>query len=83
MRTPSPSESPVAPATASPAASTDLKRRRFLCTLGASGAGAAAVALNAIPGTAAAAGVAAAPAEPDAGYRVTDHVRAYYRTFRV
>ncbi len=62
---------------------TDLKRRNFLLTMGAGGAGAVAA-------------LAAGRVAPDAdrektaegeaggkGYRVSDHVRSYYRTARV
>ena len=66
-------------------AAADLKRRGFLLSLGVGGAGAVAVAAGAI-GTA----VAAAPAQPkpsdgkdESGYKVTEHVRNYYRTTRL
>ena len=60
----------------------DIKRRRFLLALGAGGAGAAAVATNAIART------VPPVASPDAeessqGYRETDHVRDYYATTRI
>jgi len=62
--------------------SPDIKRRRFLLALGAGGAGAAAVATNAL----------VSPVMPSAspdeaassqGYRETDHVRDYYATTRI
>jgi len=58
----------------------DPKRRRFLFTLGASSAGA--VAFGAAP---AAVGCGEPPPADDnaAGYRVTDHVRDYYRTAKI
>ena len=66
-----------------PALSTDLKRRRFLFTLGAGGAGAAVAVAGALPG-AAAAQLATAPTTEDAsGYRETAHVRDYYRTAKI
>jgi hypothetical protein len=71
--------SPVAtPATPT----TDIQRRRFLLSLGASGAGAAAVAVAALPGSA----IALEPGSTDpadATYRETEHVRDYYRTTRL
>jgi hypothetical protein len=57
----------------------DIKRRRFLLTLGASGAVAAAT----IPVAAAAQTVTAQPAAQDDGYRESVHVRDYYRTARL
>jgi hypothetical protein len=58
------------------------KRRGFLLALGAGGIGAAAIAARSLKGNA-----PAAPADPDAasgdGYRVTDHVRRYYRTAKI
>ena len=67
----------VSPA-ASPA-STDSQRRRFLFTLGVSGAAAASVA--AIP--AVAAETDAAEKDEDGRYKETSHVRNYYRTTRI
>ncbi len=60
--------------------SADLKRRRFLFSLTAGGAGVAAATVAALPAVA-----AVVPAPPDAvpessGYRETEHVRDYYRT---
>ena len=78
-RTPSGSSSPFSAAPPSPF--TDLKRRRFLLSLGAGGATAAAATVAALPGVEV---VAATP--PDAGgagYRETKHVRDYYRTIRI
>ena len=71
------------PVTATPVVSADLERRRFLLTLGAGGVSAAAVAIAAVPGSAASIEAGAgAPAEAS-GYRETDHVRDYYRTARI
>jgi hypothetical protein len=70
------------PVSAPPFSSADLKRRRFLLTLGAGGVSAATVAVAALPGSAAAVGEGAAAAS-DSGYRETEHVRDYYRTARV
>jgi hypothetical protein len=60
--------------------STDPARRRFLFALGMSGAGAAAATSGALP---AAATQEAAPTSDDGAYRVTEHVRDYYRTARI
>ena len=57
-------------------------RRKFLATLGAGGAAAAAVAITqqaAGPGQSA----AKTPAQQGKGYQVTEHVRNYYRTAKV
>jgi hypothetical protein len=62
--------------------STDLKRRRFLLALGASGVGAATAAAAAAPAPDGAV-PAAATGIADAGYRETPHVRDYYRTARI
>ena len=73
----------AAPIPTSNARPTDLKRRRFLFTLGASGAGAAVAVASTLPG-AAAAQIAAAPSTgEDSGYRETAHVRDYYRTAKI
>lgn len=82
MRTSSRSDRPVAtPADTSPAA--DPKRRRFLLGLGVGGAGAATAAVGALPSIAAAATAAPAPEHDGNGYRVTEHVRDYYRTAKL
>jgi hypothetical protein len=73
------SMTPVPTSNARPA---DLKRRRFLFTLGASGAGAVAVA-STLPGTAAAQLATAPSTDEDSGYRETAHVRDYYRTAKI
>lgn len=61
---------------------TDLKRRNFLLSMGAGSAGA----VVALAGGKAAESVGDKAAQGDAGgkgYRVSDHVRSYYRTARV
>ncbi len=58
----------------------DPRRRRFLFTLGAGSA--SAVALGAAP-TAVACGDPPPADDTAAGYRVTDHVRDYYRTAKI
>lgn len=65
-----------------PAQATNLKRRRFLFTLGAGGAGAAAVVAQPLV---APLGEAAAKVAPEAsqGYHETDHIRDYYATTRI
>ena len=63
--------------------STDLNRRRFLFTLGASGASAAVAVASALPGTAAAQIATAPSTDDDSGYRETAHVRDYYRTAKI
>ncbi|HVN35698.1 MAG TPA: formate dehydrogenase [Casimicrobiaceae bacterium] len=60
--------------------STDPARRRFLFTLGVSGAGAAAAASGALQ---AAPPPESAPAGDDGAYRESEHVRDYYRTTRI
>ena len=74
-----PSGASAAPVIAS-SPSTDLKRRRFLFSLGAGGA-VAAVSAGVLP----AAEVATATETPDtgSGYRETQHVRDYYRTAKL
>ena len=61
--------------------STNLKRRDFLLTVGLGGAGAAAVLVGgkAVPTQKAAEDKHA----PGSGYRMTEHIRNYYRTTRV
>ena len=81
MSTPS---QPDASASVAPpvAGSTDLKRRRFLLAIGAGGAGAAAVATQALVAPV----VTTTPVEvavEGQGYRETDHVRDYYATTRI
>ena len=67
------------PVVASP--STDLKRRRFLFSLGAGGAAAAATA--AMPGAGAAQVATTDSDDTGSGYRETQHVRDYYRTAKL
>ena len=65
-----------------PSTRADLKRRRFLLTLGVGGAGAAAIAARSITtGTA----VTHAPdtVSDDGGYAATAHVQTYYKTARL
>ena len=79
-RTPRDRAESSTPAPQSP--STDLKRRRFLLTLGAGGASVAAASAATLPNAVA----ADAPAAADnaaGGYRETEHVRDYYRTARI
>lgn len=61
---------------------TDLSRRKFLLTVGAGGVGAAAVAVGStavlMPSREGAHAKGAGKS-----YRVTEHVRSYYRTARV
>ena len=73
-----------APATASspsenPRGRTNARRRGFLLALGAGGAGAAALVARSLTGVAPQAD-SAAPADDSKGYRVTDHIKRYYRT---
>ena len=62
---------------------TDVKRRRFLFTLGAGGAGAAAAVVGSLQGTAAVQLATAQTNDADAGYRETEHVRDYYRSAKI
>jgi len=81
MRNPTSSKQPVAAVLTEDSNATNLSRRRFLFTLGAGGAGAAVAASGA--GGAAAQVVADAPTGDAAAYRVTEHVRDYYRSARI
>jgi hypothetical protein len=83
MLTPPRSRRAAASLPAADSRAADLKRRRFLLSLGASGASVAAVAATALPGVAAAQPAATAAPEHDAGYRETPHVRAYYRSAKL
>ena len=62
---------------------TNLQRRGFLLTLGVGGAGAAAVAVRTLSAGSVAPGAAPEPDANGDGYRLTDHVRRYYRTTKV
>ena len=83
MREATPGKNAVAPVPAHDSQSTNLKRRRFLFTLGAGGAGAAVAVSGALPGTAVAQIAAAPPDDQNAEYRATEHVRDYYRTAKI
>jgi len=83
MREATPGKNVVAPVPAHDSQSTNLKRRRFLFTLGAGGAGAAVAVSSALPGTAVAQIAAAPPDDQNAEYRATEHVRDYYRTAKI
>ena len=70
------------PAGSSPA--TNLKRRRFLFSLGAGGASAAAAAaVAAVPGVPVVEVADTSSNVDGAGYRETQHVRDYYRTAKI
>ena len=82
MRTPSPSDrTGTTLASASP--KTSLRRRGFLLSLGAGGAGAAAAVLKALPTTAAVEPQTTSSNHPGSGYRESEHVRDYYRSARL
>jgi hypothetical protein len=68
-----------------PASSTtpDFKRRRFLLAIGAGGAAVAATAANAAPLTAPVLSGVAKPEDTASAYRVTEHVRDYYRSTKI
>ena len=83
MRNSTPDTHPVAPLVTQDSRSTDLKRRRFLFTLGVGGAGAAVAVASSLPGTSAAQIATASPADEDSAYRETEHVRDYYRTAKI
>lgn len=84
MRTPpSSGDRQVATPAEASAADTRLTRRRFLLGLGAGGAGAATVAVGALPSLAAAEPAAVASNQGGNGYRETEHVRDYYRTAKL
>ena len=61
----------------------DFKRRRFLLAIGAGGAAVATTAANATPLAAAADAAAPQPADTASVYRVTEHVRDYYRSTKI
>jgi hypothetical protein len=84
MRKTQRSDRPTPASPAIPSASgTNLKRRGFLLTLGASGVGAAAVAARSMTGAAIDAEPAVTTPTDGKGYAVTEHVRRYYRTMKV
>jgi len=58
----------------------DPKRRKLLAGLTAGGAGAAALLVAGRAAVTAQAGTAAAQEDAGKGYRLTEHVRSYYRT---
>ena len=59
------------------------RRRGFLLALGAGGLGAAAVATRALTDAAPAASEGGNDAGAGEGYRLTDHVKRYYRTAKL
>ena len=73
---------PSSPDPASPMAP-DLKRRRFLLAIGAGGAAVATAAANATPLAAQVDPDAAQPEDTASTYRVTEHVRDYYRSTKL
>jgi|WetSurSiteA1Bulk_404760.scaffolds.fasta_scaffold477732_2 hypothetical protein len=83
MRTQSRSDGPATTDAASTPPSTNLPRRRFLLSLGASGAGAATTALAALPAMTAEVPAAAPATKAGTGYRETEHVRDYYRSAKL
>ncbi len=83
MRNSTPGKNSAAPVPAQETGSANLKRRRFLFTLGAGGAGAAVAVSSALPGTVAAQVAAPPPDDQNAAYRATEHVRDYYRTAKI
>ena len=83
MRKPKSLEHPAAPGAAQRSRSTDPARRRFLFTLGVSGAGAAIATASALPAAATAQIATASSTDEDSAYRETEHVRDYYRTTRI
>ena len=83
MRNSTPGKNPAAPVPARDPLPTDVRRRRFLFTLGAGSAGAAAAVAGTLHGTAAVQLATAQANDADAGYRVTEHVRDYYRSAKI
>jgi hypothetical protein len=69
-------------ADSSPNPPANLRRRGFLLTLGAGGAGAAAVAVRGLTAPAAV-NVAAEATRDDGGYAATRHVQQYYQTTKL
>ena len=69
------------PSVSSP--STNLKRRRFLLGVSATGAAAAGAAVAASNAVAVVAPEASSSPQSSSGYRETQHVRDYYRTARI
>ena len=65
-----------------PRSRTNARRRGFLLALGAGGAGAAALAARSLTGVAPQTD-GATPADDSKGYRLTDHVKRYYRTAKI
>jgi hypothetical protein len=72
---------PERPSEDSPAPA--ARRRGFLLALGAGGLGAAAVATRALTGASPATSEGATDTSAGEGYRVTDHVKRYYRTAKL
>jgi hypothetical protein len=81
MRTRTPGGDTTSSFGAVPSPAADLKRRRFLVSLGAGGAAAAAATVASLPGVEA---DTKAPLDArGSGYGETKHVRDYYRTIKV
>ena len=65
------------------AASPDFRRRRFLLAIGAGGAAVAATAASSAPLAVTVDAGVAKPNDTASAYRVTEHVRDYYRSTKL
>ena len=84
MRNSTPDTHQVAPLATQDSRSTNLKRRRFLFTLGVGGAGAAVAVASSLPAAAITQSASVPSADNnDSAYRETEHVRDYYRTAKI